>query len=66
MIKEIYQGMSERYRKQLDSTISEVFESLIQGDQIQSQLWERQLDRIHEYSEKVLKNMIEIGLCYDL
>jgi hypothetical protein len=32
MIKEMYQGMGERYRKQLDSIISEAFESLISGD----------------------------------
>ena len=30
LVKELYQGLSERYKKLIDSTVTECFESIIQ------------------------------------
>jgi hypothetical protein len=67
-IRELFQSMVERYRKMIDSTVSEVFESIMENDQQYPLVssWPSRLDNIVQTIQKCLENTIEIGLCYDL
>ena len=60
--------MVERYRKMIDSTVSEVFETIMENDQQYPLVtsWPSRLESIVQTIEKCLANTIEIGLCYDL
>ncbi len=67
-IRELIQSMVERYRKMIDSSVSEAFESIMENDQQYPLVanWNSRLDSIIYTIEKCLANTIEIGLCYDL
>lgn len=67
-VRELFQSMVERYRKMIDSTVSEVFEAIMENDQPYPLVssWPSRLDSIVQMIEKCLANTIELGLCYDL
>ena len=67
-MRELFQSMVERYRKMIDSTVSEVFETIMENDQQYPLVtnWPSRLESIVQTIEKCLANTIEIGLCYDL
>jgi hypothetical protein len=61
--------MIDRYRKQVDATISEAFESIMESDSQyapQVNQWASQLEKVVYVIERILSNTIDICLCYDL
>jgi len=53
-MKDIYQDLLDKYRKQVDQTTSEVFEHILEKEQLIN--WERELEKVIKTLEKVLVN----------
>jgi hypothetical protein len=58
LFKELYQDLYEKYRKNIDTVVSENYEAITQKDSIVE--WQKNFERILYVYEKVLVNNVEV------